>query len=298
VSRSLLAGLAAAATTLAAAAAAVAPAHAITNGNLDDGGHPMVGLMVAQDGDGEPLWRCSGTLVSGTVFVTAGHCTSDEQGGSVENVEVWFGQGPISPSTAFREGQGDLLCQDDDGNRYDGYPCSGDVSGAAHTHPQYDSNQFWRYDLGVVVLEEGWELPTGYDYATLPEQGAYDGWKSNRKQSFTAVGYGLQKDHGQGASWKDAAVNQRMVSTPQLISVNSPYVGDYSMKLSNNARTGGTCGGDSGGPNFLSGSLEIAGVTSFGMNAQTCGGIGGAYRLDGADDVAFLSTWVDDTGTD
>ena len=62
-------GLAAVATAL--AAATLAPAQAISGGSDDDGRHPMVGTMVAQDDDGEPLWRCSGTLVSSTVLVTS-----------------------------------------------------------------------------------------------------------------------------------------------------------------------------------------------------------------------------------
>jgi len=47
----------------------------ITYGELDGNRHPYVGLMVAQDADGNPLWRCSGTLMSPTIFLTAGHCT-------------------------------------------------------------------------------------------------------------------------------------------------------------------------------------------------------------------------------
>ena len=39
---------------------------AITDGELDGEGHPYVGLMVAKDIDGAPLWRCSGTLISPT----------------------------------------------------------------------------------------------------------------------------------------------------------------------------------------------------------------------------------------
>ena len=70
--RPLLVSLAAAATTLAAASGYLAPAQAITNGTPDDGTYAMVGMMVAQDGLGEPLWRCSGTLVAPTVFITAG----------------------------------------------------------------------------------------------------------------------------------------------------------------------------------------------------------------------------------
>ena len=66
-------------------------AFAITDGELDGNGHPYVGLMVAQGADGNPLWRCSGTLMSPTVFQTAGHCTE----APAAHVEIWFAAGPI-----------------------------------------------------------------------------------------------------------------------------------------------------------------------------------------------------------
>ena len=62
--------------------------------------------------------------------------------------------------------------------------------------------------------------------------------------------------------------------------------------LSNNAHTGGTCFGDSGGPNFLGTTNVVAGVTSFGKN-PTCAGTGGVYRVDRADDLDWLATFFD-----
>ena len=80
----------------------------------------------------------------------------------------------------------------------------------------------------------------------------------------------------------------RMVAYPHLIQINTPgFTGDFSLLLSNNANTGGTCFGDSGGPNFIGNSNTIAGVTSFGMNG-TCAGTGGVYRVDRADDLDWL----------
>jgi secreted trypsin-like serine protease len=70
------------------------------------------------------------------------------------------------------------------------------------------------------------------------------------------------------------------VAHPRLIQINVPgFTGDFSLLLSNNTATGGTCFGDSGGPNFLGSSNVIAGVTSFGLNS-TCAGTGGVYRVD------------------
>ena len=61
------------------------PASAITaGGDPDAGEHPYVGLMVANIG-GAPQWRCSGALISPTMYVTAGHCTF-----GAETADIWF----------------------------------------------------------------------------------------------------------------------------------------------------------------------------------------------------------------
>ncbi|MCU0501352.1 MAG: trypsin-like serine protease, partial [Anaerolineae bacterium] len=72
--------------TLVLVLAVVAPAAAITDGEPDGERHPYVGLMVAQDANHNPLWRCSGTLLSPTLFLTAGHCTESP----AAHVEIWF----------------------------------------------------------------------------------------------------------------------------------------------------------------------------------------------------------------
>lgn len=255
---------------LAAAAAALlliglgsAPAQAITDGAPDGDGHPYVGLMVAQTEDGAPLWRCSGTLVSPTLYVTAGHCTFE-----AEHVELWF-QSNLEPNPAGA-----------------GYPYTGQVSGTPYVHPQYDDAAFYLYDLGVVVLDEPVVLD---EYGELPGLNQLDAYaKSTKKNAwFTAVGYGLQKSFPDAASWKDQAFKTRMVSTPKLNQINTGFTGDSSLLLSNNAHTGGTCSGDSGGPNFIGDSNVIGGVTSFGLNSA-CAGTGGVYRLDRADDLDWI----------
>ena len=78
----------------------------------------------------------------------------------------------------------------------------------------------------------------------------------------------------------------------KLNQINGGIVGDYSLLLSNNAHTGGTCFGDSGGPNFIGDSAVVAGVTSFGLNGN-CAGTGGVFRVDRADVLEFISGFLD-----
>ena len=244
---------------------AVSPVGAITDGELDGNGHPYVGLMVAQTADGAPLWRCSGTLLSPTIFLTAGHCTEAPAG----HVEIWFDADVESGIPA------------------NGYPFNGDVGGTPYTHPQYDPNAFFLFDLGVVVLDE----PVVMDeYGVLPELNQLDALKTRRgKQdvTFTAVGYGLQQINPVHIQ----SDRVRMVAHPKLIQINGGIVGDFSLLLSNNHSTGGTCFGDSGGPNFLGDSNVVAGITSFGLNGN-CAGTGGVFRLDRSDVLAFVAQYL------
>lgn len=242
------------AAVLAAFVVFVMPASAITDGTLDGNGHPYVGLMVAQNASGKPLWRCSGTLLSSRLFLTAGHCTE----APAAHVEIWF------------------AADVDAGRPGNGYPNTGDVGGTPYTHPNYNPNAFYLRDLGVVVLDKALKMST---YGKLPKVDQLDALSPSSSTIFTAVGYGLQKVFPDAASWKDSQQRVRYTASPHLIQINTGFTGDFSLLLSNNANTGGTCFGDSGGPNFVGTSTVIGGVTSYGINGE-CAGTGGVYRLD------------------
>ncbi|HET7730983.1 MAG TPA: trypsin-like serine protease [Usitatibacter sp.] len=237
-------------------------AQAITaGGELDGNRHPYVGLMVAQDAKGNPLWRCSGTLIAPRLFLTAGHCTE----APAAHAEIWFDADVQS------------------GVPQNGYPYEGQVGGKTYTHPQYDPNAFYLYDLGMVVLSDPVKMST---YGALPALDVLDRMATERglqDMMFTAVGYGLQLIN-------PVFVEQlkiRMYAEPQLLQINTGFTGDGSLLLSNNHSTGGTCFGDSGGPNFIGRSNVVGGVTSFGINGN-CAGTGGVYRVDRADDLGWI----------
>src|SRR5687767_10057858 len=99
------------AATLALTLPMVNPAGAIKSGVPDNGEHPYVGLAVFYDEAGEPLWRCSGTLLSPTFFLTAGHCTD-----GAASAQVWFDEAVTSEL---------------------GYPLTGGITGTPVTHPDF-----------------------------------------------------------------------------------------------------------------------------------------------------------------
>ena len=159
---------------------------------------------------------------------------------------------------------------------------------AIDTHPLFPTGPFFLNDVGIVMLTTSVILD---DYGELPELNELDKLKTKRgkqNQTFTAVGYGLQRINPVFIE----AVRTRMVAHPRLIQINVPgFVGDFSLLLSNNHSTGGTCFGDSGGPNFIGDSHVIGGVTSFGINGN-CAGTGGVFRLDRANVLDYIASVV------
>lgn len=263
-------GMLAALAAVGLALVVASPAEAIRYGTPDDGEHPYVGIMVG-DLEGQPQFRCSGTLVSPTIFLTAGHCTF-----GTDRTTIWFEEDINDRATS-------------------GYPFGGptSVEGTPYTHPDYDDSAFYLNDLGVVVLDEPVVLD---EYGAIPELGYFDDFFVKRgpnKQTFTAVGYGLQRSMPDQTGLTEASL-ERLQATPLRIINQDAAFGEKkagnSVLFSNNASSGGTCSGDSGGPIFVEGSNVVAAVTSYGIN-ERCAGTGGGYRVDTADDLAWLATF-------
>ena len=260
------------------------PVSAITRGGEADAGeHPYVGLMVAysdelidHDEDPltpdvlDPLWRCSGALIDANVFVTAGHCTEEP----AHRAAVWFAED---------------VDADFPGNGYPylelGVDAGAAYAGDPEVHPLYNSAAFFLFDLGVVVLD-GDGNDTLSDYASLPTVGAVDDLgKGRKKAEVEAVGYGLQKINPVMIQADRVRLKASLfvVNTTGVAGIGNFPTGEplpsNSMMVSGDAKHGGTCFGDSGGPVLAGDSDVILGVTSFGLNGN-CAGVGGAFRID------------------
>ena len=143
-----------------------------------------------------------------------------------------------------------------------------------------------QHDLGVLRLSEPVSLP---EYGQLPTLGLLDElYAADKHQPYTAVGYGLE---GSGPKTSFGGDTRRRAEL-QLVNLNGVLGAGKgtSAKFSSNANTGGTCFGDSGGPIFVDDTTTLVAVVSFGTSS-TCSGTSGAYRLDQADDLAFLATF-------
>lgn len=276
------------------------PVSAITRGGApDDGAHPYVGLMVAYS-DGfidhdddpntpdlrEPLWRCSGAMISATVYVTAGHCTGPES--SADDAPT-----PALASVWFEE---DVQSQAEAGI-YPWYenatPANNAYTGLPFAHPLYVPDAFFLYDLGVVVLDGAGNTGLS-EFAKLAPEGAIDELKKGRKRAtLTAVGYGLQKINPVMVQAERVrlqadlmVVNTKGVAGIGNIPVDPPT---NSVLVSGDAKPGGTCFGDSGGPMLL-GDEYIAAVTSFGLNGN-CAGVGGGFRIDRDIELGWINSF-------
>jgi hypothetical protein len=239
----------------------ISPAAAVTDGVPDGGAHPYVGLVVFHDAAGHPTHRCSGTLLSATVFLTAGHCTV-----GTTSAQVWFDE-TVTPDPR-------------------GYPLKGGVKGDPYTHPSFVWTLPNTSDVGIVLLRQPQRLGTG----ALPALGTLDALAGARGQqavTFTVVGYGLQE-----VKPVELAERTCLQATVQLVNLRSALTDGYNIHHTNAPGTGGgTCFGDSGGPVFNGTSNEIVAITSFGLN-ENCVGADFAYRTDIANAQDFINGFL------
>jgi hypothetical protein len=243
----------------------VTTALAITWGEPTED-YPYVGTLLFEQTTG--FYSCTGTLLSPTVLLTAGHCTSEY---GTPNFRTWVS---FDPQITFEGVDPDHLIE---------YLDAEWITGTAIPHPDFNDFAEWpkTYDVGVVLLDTPYMLG---EYGELPDIGLLESLtkgQGRKDRGFTAVGYGVQ-----GAIPPFAMDDwARYKGSVSLIEINSAFTGDgQGAKFTNNPGkgngSGGTCFGDSGGPVFHGDSNIVGAVVSWGITP--CIGVDYQFRVDTA----------------
>lgn len=237
-------------------AGALSPAAAITNGTADGDDHPSVGALVADQPfeDGTHTY-CTGTLISPTVLLTAAHCGKHGQ----KTARVSFLPRYRSGDTAY--------------------------TGRFEADPRYVSSGDL-YDIAVVVFDR--PVP-GVPPAHLPAAGLLDRMAADgtlRGMRFTPVGYGSSVEDGRAHKPKFVYADTRERTTISFDKLTRAW-----LKLSVEPGDGGSCYGDSGGPNFLA-DTDLLVATSISGDDDACTATNWDYRLDTERARSFLQRFV------
>jgi hypothetical protein len=249
------------------------PVSAITYGFVDTNNtYSNVGAFIVKSPSGEIYPLCSGTLITPDVFLTASHCT--QYFTNVLDPLGYTAYVSFDKSIPF----GSLTT-----TKTKLYAVETVV-----TNPNYNQSQSDSGDIGVLILESnvrGITPVTLADCGLLDELVEQNGLKG---AVFTNAGYGLQnRVVGGGVPYfQDVNPIPRMYSFSSFNSLNGGYI-----RLSQNPATGsgGTCFGDSGGPNFLTvdGQQILVAITITGD--AVCRSTNVGYRLDTESAQAFFA---------
>ncbi len=270
----------------AALALVVTPAGAITGNFEQDFKHTYVGLIVFYDGKGEFAWRCSGSLISPTVFLTAGHCTDQGESDSPASARIWFRQDAgveydavndiADPDTGYP-----YKCIMDDPERAD------DVCVTSRKLYDYGFDNFAGFpnhrDVGIAILNKP---VTTLGFAKLPKAGLLESLGLKKNDIWlTSSGYGL-------SGWVPSVVSfrERLMADSYVVNLHDALTDGFNIQSTANVGQdkGGTCNGDSGGPVLLQGTNTIVGITSFGLNHR-CKGLDFSYRVDQAEVLQWIA---------
>ena len=155
-------------------------------------------------------------------------------------------------------------------------------SGTFHSDPLYPGSTSDYHDIAVIVLDQAVK---GIAPAKLPKAGSLSSLPKN--QQFTSVGYGAYEVTNGPGGHQYLYDDVRGVATGTLNSINKTLL---RISMNPSKGDGGTCYGDSGGPNFLGNTNVIAAITITGD--AVCRSTNVDYRLDTESARSFLSQYA------
>lgn len=261
------------------------PSGAVTGPNIvEDFEHEYVGLVAFYDDEGVFLHRCTGTLLSPEVFLTAGHCVAaDDEGNVAPLARIWFEQDagadydPVTGTPASS-----------------GYPETGGVtSSALYNYGFTDLSTIPEtHDVGLIVLEPGAVnevYPDIDSYGELAPVGTADELGTGVDAVVTVSGYGVTRTNGKNGQ-NTVSFRERLMGETFIINAQNKNTAGFNLQLASNFGNGrvGTCFGDSGGPIFAGDTNDVLAVNSWVKN-WSCGGQGFPYRVDTTD----VQVWME-----
>ncbi len=257
-------------------------------GNYKPDSTPYVGVVVlfSDAARTNAIGYSSGTLISPTLMLTAGHSTY-----GAAAVSVCFDKGPIDYTV-----QNEKIVYPSNEIIYTGTPVTySEYANSVEAGSNQGSHLYSSSDLGLIILDTPVKEIT--EFPTLPQAGFADTLSANT--NLQVVGYGVQfqvtpRNNGVQNPWA-GTISQNSAQT-QLVPGNFAGSDKY-LKLTANPSQdkGGVAFGDSGGPviyNTNGGQDMVLAINAY-VSSANCNGVSYHTRIDSPNVLSWIKGYLE-----